>query len=80
MESTAANWKRLATRLYFEYRHINRIELDTHFRCREACWQVCSEWLGGAGRKPANWETLIAALNEAELSELAKDLKIIINF
>lgn len=80
MKSAAANWKQLATRLYFEPSHIRRIQADTHFQSREACWQVCSEWLDGAGRRPTNWDTLITAVNEAELSELAKDLKIIINF
>ena len=80
MQSAAAKWKWLATRLHFEVSHIRRIEVDTHFQCREACWQVCSEWLDGAGRKPTDWETLITALIEAELSELAKDLKTIINF
>lgn len=36
------------------------------------------EWLAGVGRKPTNWTTLITALKEAELSEVANDLNAII--
>lgn len=34
-----------------------------------------SDWLEGKGRQPTTWETLIEALEEANLSELANDLK-----
>ena len=34
-----------------------------------------SEWLEGKGRTPTNWETVIKSLEEAELGEVAQDLK-----
>jgi len=36
--------------------------------------EVLQEWLKGRGRKPVNWSTLIAALNDSGLSELARDV------
>ena len=33
------------------------------------------EWLEGKGRSPKTWETVIEALEEADLSEVASDLK-----
>ena len=35
------------------------------------------EWLRGNGRKPTTWNTIIKALEEADLVELAADLKIV---
>ena len=34
-----------------------------------------SDWLEGKGRQPTTWETLIKALEEADFSEVANDLK-----
>ena len=34
-----------------------------------------SEWLEGKGRTPTTWETVIKALEEADLGEVAQDLK-----
>ena len=80
IRTAAAKWRQLATRLYFEYNDISRIEQDSHFQCQNACWQVCCEWLSGQFRKPVTWATLVAALEEAKLSELARDLEIIISY
>ena len=74
----AARWERVATRLYFQVCDIDRIKKDTHHSSIPACSQVFKEWLEGKGRHPTTWETVIKALKEAELSEVAKDLEIII--
>ena len=79
IRTTAAKWRDMATRLHFEYNDISRIEQDSHFQCQSACWQVCCEWLSGEFRKPVTWATLVTALEEAKLSEVVKDLKIIIS-
>ena len=79
IRTAAAKWKHLATRLYFEYNDISRIEQDSHFQCQNACWQVCCEWLSGEFRKPVTWATLVTALMETELGEVAEDLEMIIS-
>ena len=79
IQTAASKWKRLATRLYFKPSDINRIRSDNPTECYDACWKVCSEWLEGVGRQPTSWTTLIKALNEAELGEIATDLETIIS-
>lgn len=37
--------------------------------------EVLQELLKGRGRKSVNWSTLIAALNDSGLSELARDVE-----
>ena len=72
---TSATWERVATRLHFEGYEIRSIRRDHHFQSGDACSTMLIEWLEGKGRHPTTWETLIEALEEADLSELANDLK-----
>ena len=77
-DRVAAEWEEVATRLYFEGYDIKRIKKDNHHQSREACHAMLSEWLEGNGREPKTWETIIKALEEAQLSEVAKELSNII--
>ena len=77
IEQAAAKWNKLATRLYFEPQDISRIRNDVHHQSIDACETVLSEWRQGQGRKPITWDTVIKALEEADLSELAADLKVV---
>ena len=79
IEQAAAKWERVATRLYFESHDICRIKKDNPLQSFEACQTVFIEWLNGKGRKPISWETLIKALKEADLSELAADLEVVLS-
>ena len=79
IEQAAAKWERVATRLYFESHDISRIKKDNPLQSFEACQTVFIEWLNGKGRKPISWETLIKALKEADLSELAADLEVVLS-
>lgn len=78
IKESAAKWESIATRLYFDSHDISRIRKDYHLQSYEACQTVFIEWLDGNGRKPATWDTLIHVLNEADLSVLATDLKVVI--
>lgn len=75
----AASWEQVAARLHFEPSDISRIERDNPNQCQAACQKMFSEWLAGESLKPISWNTLIKALNEADFSEIASDLGIIIN-
>ena len=79
IHAAASKWRKLATRLYFEPSDIDCIRSDNPIHCYDACWQVCSEWLNGVGRSPIRWTTLIKALEEADLSEVSKELENIIS-
>ena len=76
---TAAVWENVATRLHFEGHEIKCIERDNHLSVN-ACCAMFSEWLEGKGRKPINWNTVINALDEANLGETALDLKHVLGF
>ena len=72
----AHKWEEVATSLYFEGHEIRRIQQDFHGQSRKASREMFMEWLDGTGshRKPITWATLIEALEEAGLSEVAKDI------
>ena len=71
----ASKWDKVALRLHFCGHDISRIERD-HSKSVRACQTMFMEWLEGKGRKPITWDTLIKALGEAELSQVANDLEI----
>ena len=70
----ASVWEKVATRLHFEGHDILTIRKNEH-QAEDACRTMFMEWLEGKGRTPTTWETVIKALDEAELAEVAKDLK-----
>ena len=71
----AAVWERVATRLHFEGHEIICIKRDHHFQTLDACFAMFREWIEGKGRKPTTWDTVIKVLEEAELNEIAEDLR-----
>ena len=66
----------MAIRLYFETHEIEGIERDCQRQTGDASHKMIRKWLDGGGslRKPITWATLIEALEEAGLAELAKDI------
>ncbi len=79
IKRAAAKWVSVATRLHFESHDIGRLREDYHQQTVKACHTVFIEWLQGKGRTPTTWNTVIKALEEADLSELAGDLKIVLS-
>ena len=79
IKQAAAKWESVATSLHFESHDIVRIREDYPQQSIKACQTVFIEWLQSNGRKPTTWDTVIKALEEADLSELAADLKIILS-
>ena len=77
IKQAAAKWESVATRLYFNIDDITRIREDYHQQAFKACRTTFIEWLQGKGRTPTTWNTVIKALDEADLSELAGDLNIV---
>ena len=68
-----SHWERIATRLYFESYIVDAIQRDNNHSVENACRTVFTYWLGGMDqlREPISWSTVIKALKEAELSEVA---------
>ena len=74
IHAVAHKWEQFATRLHFEFCDIKCIAKECRLQPVEACQQIVGEWLSGKGRKPTSWSTVIEALNEIELCELAMDV------
>ena len=76
IDGIAHKWDRVAIRLYFKTNEIERIERDCQRQTGDASHKMIMKWLGGGSglRKPITWATLIEALEEADLAELAKDI------
>ena len=75
IDRVAAEWKTVALHLHFEDHCIKVIEMNCHYQPVPACCSMFSRWLQGNGRKPITWRTLIVALEEANLSSIAQDLR-----
>ena len=78
IDSVAARWEKVAMRLHFNHHVIECIRRDNHHQTTPSCQKMFAEWLDGSGRKPVNWQTLITALQEADFSELASDLQVVL--
>ena len=76
-ERGANKWNRIATRLHFESDMIAQIRTDNQHNTFQACQSTFTEWLGGKEglRTPRTWSTVIAAIKEADLGQLADNLK-----
>ena len=75
IDTVAAKWEKVAIRLHFDHNVIDRIKRDGHYQSDPCCCKMFGEWLGGNGRQPVNWQTLITVLSEADYTELARELK-----
>ena len=79
IDLVAYKWENIAIRLHFEGHSISEIKQDAHFLARPACQNMFIKWTQGVGRKPTTWKTLITALKEAGLGEVADELHKVIN-
>ena len=77
IESIASKWKVVGIHLDFDPTG-NTIDLigARHPSDPEVCCtEMMRKWLGGRGRQPANWATLVRVLRDAEFSVLAGDVE-----
>ena len=76
-ERAASKWEGIATRLHFDGNTISQIRTESQHNQLSACRNVFNEWLSGKEglRTPRTWSTVIQALQEAHLGQLADELK-----
>ena len=79
IESIAAKWKVVGIHLDFDPTGstIDLIGADHPLNHVACCTEMMQKWLGGRGRQPANWATLVRVLRDAsaEFSVLAGELE-----
>ena len=73
----APEWKTVGIHLNFDPTGytINTIEATNPLKPVACCTNMMMEWLGGKGRQPATWVTLVEILRNAEFSALADELE-----
>ena len=74
----AARWSDLAVQLELADCEIEIIEHDSNKDCKKAMDKLISHWLKGSARMPVTWRTLLEALEDAEFTALATDLKTVL--
>ena len=77
IESIAAKWKVVGTHLDFDPTGnlLDVIGARHPLDPVACCTEMMQKWLGGRGRQPANWATLVRVLRDAEFSVLAGELE-----
>ena len=76
-DCVAARWSDLAIQLELPHYEIKTIEHDAR-DSKEAVDDVIFHWLNGSARLPVTWHTLLEALQDAEFTALATDLKTVL--
>jgi hypothetical protein len=79
IERVGSNWEFVADQLNIESHLIDTIKMESHFQVNSACRKMFIKWLDGIGLQPITWRTLIDALDDAGLPEVAHELNIIIS-
>ena len=77
IDRSAADWEKVATRLYFNVSIIKSIRKNPNPQtAEERCAAVFEKWLEGADglRKPLTWATVVTILKEADLGTLSEEL------
>ena len=75
INEAAAKWEELAYGLHFESHDVANIKKNNPSDVTAACREVLIQWEAGKGRKPVEWRTLLQALEDAQLDEVAPKLR-----
>ena len=51
------------------------IEEECHHNAYKINLEILMKWIGGQGRRPLSWATLIKVLRDIQLSELAREIE-----
>ena len=73
----APEWKTVGIHMNFDPTGytIDTIAASNPLKPVACCTDMMKEWLGGRGRQPATWATLVKILRNAEFSVLADDME-----
>ena len=75
LNQVAWKFEEVAYALEFEPGDCRAVLRTTNHDYHKACLKIFEKWLDGEGRKPVTWATLIQALEDADLKEVARELK-----
>ena len=74
-EKIAAKWKKLGLALDFETSCLNSIQSTCNHDVEQCCEMMLTQWLDGYVKQlPITWRTLLEALRDAHMNQLADEL------
>ena len=71
----AADWEEIALCLGIERYILRTIKRDHGTSCEDACTNMFQRWLGGEGKGPRTWRTIVCALEDIKDNETAVAIK-----
>ena len=75
IDTVASRWRRLGLALKINDYHLDNIE-HNHHNVENWCQTMLSDWLQGiVGDGSRTWETLVEAIDDAQMGELVQQLK-----
>ena len=76
IKNIAAKWKEVGALFNFDPTGYTIDLIDTHNQSKPmaCCTDTMKVWLGGRGRKPISWATLVEVLRNAEFNVLADEV------
>ena len=54
---------------------VDQITNDYHYKSQDIVLEIIKRWLRGKGKEPVSWRSLIEALNNLEMMELATHME-----
>ena len=68
-------WKEVCTHLGITYAQVKAADVNNPGNVQEAFFESLMHWHCGSTGKPVNWKSVLEALNDSELTEVAKDIQ-----
>ena len=76
IKSSAPKWHELALALKLPSATVNNIQMGSFYQPVPCCRRALDQWITEApGGKPVTWGTLLLALREAQINDVADDLE-----
>ena len=76
VKSAAPKWHELASALKLPSASVGSIQMGSFYQPVPCCRSALNQWITEApGGKPATWGTLLLALREADINNVADDLE-----
>ena len=75
IKAVAPSWKKFALYLTMDKNMVDIWEKNHAYQVEDVAMKLFGHWLNGNGRQPISWKTLIQALRENDLPNVATEVE-----
>ena len=68
-------WKEVCTHLGITYAQVKAADVNNPGNVQEAFFESLMHWHSGSTGKTVNWKSVLEALNDSELTEVARNIE-----